>query len=62
MTPAERREARDDLRSEIEEIDADLVGLVEEFRDVKERIALALKAKAALVARRNELRVTSVKG
>ena len=65
MTPAERREARDDLRSEIEEIDADLEGWKCEIEDAeaaitdaKILIAEATFKRKTLVARRNELKTT----
>ena len=59
MTTAERREARDDLRSEIEEIDADMIGYREDLRMAKMMIAAGKEMRAALIARRNELRTHS---
>jgi hypothetical protein len=56
MTTAERRELRSDIRSEIEEIDADLIGMYEELQDVRERIAEARARKAELKAKLAELR------
>ena len=41
MTRAECRELRSDVRSEIEEIDADLIGYFEDLRRAKEQIAEA---------------------
>jgi chromosome segregation ATPase len=50
MTKAERRELRSDIRDEIDEIDADMIGFTEELRDVRERIATAKARKAELKA------------
>jgi peptidoglycan hydrolase CwlO-like protein len=56
MTRIERREARSDIRDEIEEIDADAIGLAEELRDVRERIAAAKARRIELKAKLTELR------
>jgi predicted RNase H-like nuclease (RuvC/YqgF family) len=58
MTSAERYELRADLKAEIEEIGADIVGYREDLRRAKEQIAEAKAKRAKLVARRNELRTT----
>ena len=58
MTKAERRELRSDIRDEIEEIDADMIGFKEELRDVRERIAAAKVRKGELKARLAELKTT----
>jgi uncharacterized coiled-coil DUF342 family protein len=49
-------EARDDIRDEIEEIDADLPGLVDELRELKARIAAMKARRAELVAKHRTLR------
>ncbi len=49
MTTA-TREARSDLRDEIEEIDADLEGMKYEMEDLKERIAAAKASRALKLA------------
>jgi ElaB/YqjD/DUF883 family membrane-anchored ribosome-binding protein len=56
MTNAERRELRDDLKDEIEEIDADLVGIMEEIREAKERLVEAKARKAAALEELRALR------
>jgi uncharacterized protein (UPF0335 family) len=56
MTSAERRETRDDLKTEIEEIDADLMGWRYEIEALKEQIAAAKSDRALKVARRNALK------
>jgi chromosome segregation ATPase len=56
MTRTEQREARADIRDEIEEIDADMIGFLEELRDVRERIATAKVRKAELKTKLSELR------
>lgn len=56
MTRTERREARSDIRDEIEEIDADMIGFIEELRDVRERIATAKARKAELKTKLSELK------
>jgi chorismate mutase len=57
MTNAERR----DIRSDIEELDADLIGMVEELREVRERIAAAKVQRAALVAKLKNLKTPATK-
>lgn len=59
MTRTERRELRDDLKSEIEELDADLIGYLEELKDVRSRIAEAKRLRAELVGRRATLKVVA---
>jgi hypothetical protein len=49
MTTA-TKEARSDLRDEIEEIDADVIGIREEIREAKERLAEALASRADKLA------------
>jgi hypothetical protein len=61
MTNAERRDLRYDIRSDIEEIDADLIGMVEELREVRERIAAAKVERTALMVKLRELRPTPAK-
>jgi predicted nucleic acid-binding Zn-ribbon protein len=59
MTRAERDDIRDridDARTDIEEVDADWAGMVEELREIRERMAAAKVAKAAAKARLAELR------
>jgi hypothetical protein len=56
MTTAERRELRSDIRDELEEIDADLIGMYEELHEVRERIAAARARKAELRTKLAELR------
>jgi hypothetical protein len=56
MTTAERWELRDDIRSEIEEVDADLMGMRFELEELRERIAAARARRAELKARLAELR------
>jgi hypothetical protein len=55
-TKRERREAIDGIRDDLEEIDADLIGLREEFRDVKERLKAALADRDILRTRLAEWR------
>jgi hypothetical protein len=55
-TKTERREAISGIRDDIEEIDADLIGLREELRDVKERLKAALADRRILRARLAEWR------
>jgi chromosome segregation ATPase len=59
MSKAERREARSDIRDELEEIDADMIGFKEELRDVRERIAAAKVQRAELKARLAELKTNA---
>jgi chromosome segregation ATPase len=56
MTKTEQREARSDIRDEIEEIDADMIGFIEELRDVRERIATAKARRVELKTMLSELR------
>lgn len=59
MTKAEAREARDDIRSEIEDIDADLIGYREDLRRAKEDIAEAKARKLGLKTKLAELSAIS---
>jgi chromosome segregation ATPase len=56
MTRAERREAIDDLKGDLEEVNSALEGLAEEVKDLRERIAEAKSRKARVKARLAELR------
>ena len=56
VTITERRELRSDIRDEIEEIDADLIGMYEELREVRERITAARTQRSELKVRLAELR------
>jgi hypothetical protein len=59
MTRAEREDIRDQIditRGDIDEIDADWTGMVEELRDVRERMAAAKAAKVEARAKLAELR------
>jgi uncharacterized coiled-coil DUF342 family protein len=47
---------RDDIRDQIEEIDADMPGLLEELRELKARIAAAKARRVELVAQYKALR------
>jgi predicted nucleic acid-binding Zn-ribbon protein len=61
MTRAERDDIRDridDAKSEIEEIDADWLGMVEELKEVRERMEGAKAAKAAAKVKLAELRAS----
>jgi hypothetical protein len=56
MTTDERRELRDDLKTEIEEIDADLIGYRYDLNLARTQINEARAKKAELIAQRNELK------
>jgi hypothetical protein len=56
MTRAERREAIDDVKSDLEELAADLMGMRFELEELRERIAAARAERARLKARLAELR------
>jgi uncharacterized coiled-coil DUF342 family protein len=59
MTRAERDEIRDQIditKGEIEEIDADWEGMVEELKEVRERMAAAKVARAEAKVKLAELR------
>lgn len=56
MTTAEMREARSDLRSELDEVNADLEGMRYELEELMERIREAKSLRASLKARLAELR------
>lgn len=60
MTNAERRELRDDLKSEIEEVACDLADWVVELADLKDRIAQGRKTRLELIGRRNALKTVKV--
>lgn len=59
MTTAERRELRDDLKTEIEEIDADVFGWRCEIQALKEQIDSAKRHRVELIARRNALKTAN---
>jgi predicted nucleic acid-binding Zn-ribbon protein len=59
MARAEKEGLRDQidiLKGEIEEIDADWIGMVEELREIRERMAAARVAKAEAKVKLAELR------
>jgi uncharacterized coiled-coil DUF342 family protein len=56
MTKAERREKIDDLKSERDEINADLPGLYTELDEIREKIAAAKARRAAIREELAELR------
>jgi chromosome segregation ATPase len=60
MTKRERAELRSDIRDEIEEIDADLIGYLEDLRRAKEDIAAARDRKGELKAKLAELKTVAV--
>jgi uncharacterized coiled-coil DUF342 family protein len=53
---AERREAIENLRDERDELDCDLVGLYEELKDLREKIAAMKSRKAQIRMELSELR------
>lgn len=56
MTASERRDLRDDMKTEIEEIDADLVGLLYDLEELKKTILIAKVRRITLVRERNALK------
>jgi uncharacterized coiled-coil DUF342 family protein len=62
MTRTEQREARVGIRESIDECDADMIGLREELRDVRERIATLKALRADLKAKLVEMTQALRKG
>lgn len=56
MTRAERREALDDLKTESDEIAADLIGLEYDLAELKKEIAAKRAERRELLARRHALK------
>jgi hypothetical protein len=61
MTRRERAEMRADIKDEIEEIDADLIGFIEDLRRAKEDIATARARKTELKAKLAELKTVAAR-